>query len=357
MKVALVYDWLDAWGGAERVLLELKKIFPQAPIYTSLCRSTQVKPLLNQFSKVNASFLQKSPPVLNWRWLAPLMPLAFESFSFDEFDLVISVAGFAAKGIITKPSTQHICYLLTPTRFLWSQDQYQNNRIPKKVQSYLKQWDLIAAQRPDQIVSISQTVQARCQKVYQRKSHLIYPPVDTKTFFSNQSPSSKKRKFFLIVSRLEERKKVDLAIRTFNDLGWPLVIVGTGSQEKKLKKLAKKNIKFLGFLSDKKLAQYYRKAQALIFPQEEDFGLVALEAQACQTPVIAFAAGGATETIRKNKTGKFFYPQSSFALKKVLLKWSQNGYNTKSFHPWVKKFSQESFASAWQRLIKTYVGS
>ncbi len=353
MRVALVYDWLDSWGGAERVLLELNKLFPQAPIYTSIYRADRAK-FAQKFPKIKTSFLQKLS-FINRRLLTPLMPLAFESFNLDNFDLVISITSFAAKGIITKPSTRHICYLLTPTRFLWYPKQYHNLKVPKPIQNYLKSWDLIAAQRPDQIVSISKTVQDRCQKIYQRKSSLIYPPVDDK-FFSPAKAITKK-KFFLVVSRLEQQKKVDLAIRAFADLGWPLIIIGTGSQEKRLKKMAKKNIRFLGKIPDKKLIKYYQEAQALIFPQEEDFGLVSLEAQACQTPVIAFSGGGATETIKNGQTGILFYPQSSFALKKVLLKWSQNDYNMRSFRPWVKNFSQKSFISSWQKLINDDIES
>jgi glycosyltransferase involved in cell wall biosynthesis len=353
MRVAFVYDWLDSWGGAERVLLELNRLFPQAPIYTSLYQKEGGQ-FAQKFSKIETSFLQKTS-FIKRRWLTPLMPLAFETFNFDSFDLVISITSFAAKGIITKPQTKHICYLLTPTRFLWYPKQYQNLKIPKIVSNYLKSWDLVAAQRPDEIVSISKTVQDRCWKAYRRKSHLIYPPVDNK--FLSLSHAATKKKFFLIVSRLEQQKKTDLAIRAFNDLGWPLLIIGTGSWEKKLKRMAKKNIRFLGRVSDQKLVKHYQEAQALIFPQEEDFGLVPLEAQACHTPVIAFDGGGATETVKRGQAGCFFYPQSSLALKKTLLKWSQNGYNTKSFRSWVKNFSQESFASSWQKLIKTYVTS
>lgn len=353
MKIALVYDWLDSWGGAERVLLEFNRLFPQAPIYTSLYRPKGAL-FAQKLPEIRTSFLQKFS-FLGHRLLAPLIPLAFESFDFSNFDLVISISSFAAKGIITKPPTKHIGYLLTPTRFLWYPDQYRGRVFPKVINDYLKNWDKVAAQRPDKIIAISQTVQDRCRQIYKRESQLIYPPVDNKFLVPSQARA--KKKFFLIVSRLEPQKKVDLAIETFNDLGWPLIIIGTGSWEKRLKRMAKKNIRFLGKVSDQKLTKYYQEAQALIFPQEEDFGLVSLEAQASKTPVIAFNRGGATETVKKGQTGCFFYPQSSLALKKALLKWSQNGYNTKSFYPWVKNFSQERFVSSWQELIKNYVKS
>ncbi|MDD3679535.1 MAG: glycosyltransferase family 4 protein, partial [Candidatus Shapirobacteria bacterium] len=162
MRVALVYDWLDSWGGAERVLLELNKLFPKAPLYTSLYRPSKAKFAKEFFKKIKTSFLQKMSQV-DRRILGPLMPLAFENFDFSDFDLVISVASFAAKGIITKPTTKHVCYLLTPTRFLWYPNQYRGNGFPKTINNYLKSWDLVAAKRPDQIITISKTVQNRCQ--------------------------------------------------------------------------------------------------------------------------------------------------------------------------------------------------
>lgn len=354
MKVALVYDWLDSWGGAERVLLQFNRLFPQAPIYTSIYRPERAD-FAKKFPQIKTSFLQRFS-CLGHRLLAPLMPFSFENFDFADFDLVISVASFAAKGIITKPPTKHICYLLTPTRFLWYPEQYSGLGFPKIIQNYLKSWDKIAAQRPDKIIAISKTVQKRCSDIYQRDSRIIYPPVDNKFVpMQGQALHRHKREFFLVVSRLEKQKKVDLVIRVFNDLGWPLIIIGAGSQEKKLKRLAKKNIQFLGQVSDQELVKYYQRAQGLIFPQEEDFGLVALEALACQTPVIAFGAGGATEIITDNKTGSFFTPQTSQGLRKALLKFPKNDYNKDNFRFGLDKFSQENFISSWQKLIKNYV--
>ncbi len=356
MRVALVYDWLDSWGGAERLLLNLAKIFPQAPVYTSLYRPKKAS-FAKNFPKIKTSFLQKFS-FLGHRLLAPLMPLAFESFNFDNFDLVISITSFAAKGLITKPGTKHLCYLLTPTRFLWFPNLYQNQKIPRPIKNYLKSWDKIAAQRPDKIIAISQTVQERCQKIYKRDCPVIYPPLDKKFLFSNKRKKERKEAdFFLVVSRLERQKRVDLAIKAFNDLGWPLVIIGTGSQKKKLKKMAKKNVKFLGRVSDQELVNYYQQTQALIFPQEEDFGLVVLEALSQKTPIIAYRAGGAMETVQEGKTGLFFYPQNRAILKKTLLKYHKNDYNKNNFRFGLDKFSQENFISSWQKIIKNYVES
>lgn len=354
-KIALVYDWLDSWGGAERVLLELNKLFPQAPIYTSLYNKEKASWAKN-FPQIKTTSLQKLS-CLGHQALAPLMPLAFENFDFGQYDLVISVSSFAAKGIITKPPTKHIGYLLTPTRFLWYPDQYGRINFPHPIGNYLRSWDLIASYRPDEIVAISQTVKNRCREIYHRDSRVIYPPVDKKFFVQGEKLNQKKDQgdFFLVVSRLERQKRVDLVVKVFNDLGWPLKIVGTGSQAKKLKRMARRNIVFLGYQEDKKLRKLYQQAQALIFPQEEDFGLVALEAQASSTPIIAYRGGGAQETLKEGVTGEFFTPQTETALKAVLLKWSKDDYNNNHYRPWVEQFSQRKFASSWQELINNYV--
>ena len=362
MNVALVYDWLDSWGGAERVLLSLHKIFPTAPLYTSIYNSKKA-PWAKQFN-IKTSFLQKFPGAKIWRrTYTPLFPLAFESFNFDQYDLVISIASFAAKGIITKPHTHHINYLLTPTRLLWNeQKNYFDNILYRKlgqpIINYLKSWDRIAAQRPDQIIAISKNIAQRCQKYYQRKvDQVIYPPIDTKTFHLKRPnmPKIKSRPFFLLVSRLEPYKKTDLAIRAFNDLGWNLKIVGQGSQLNRLKKIANANIQFLGHLTDKQLLSYYQTCRGVIYPQEEDFGLVPLEAQACGKPVIAYGEGGAKETIIEGKTGTFFKPQNKEALIKTLLKFDPDCYNEAEGHRNAERFSEGKFLKAWRGLVRRYI--
>ena len=362
LRVALVYDWLDSWGGAERVLLLLYKVFPTAPLYTSIYNSKRTS--WAKTFQIRTSFLQKMPLARKRRrCYTPLFPIAFESFNFDQYNLIISISSFAAKGIITKPHTGHICYLLTPTRFLWSgqKDYFKDNfqkKLAKPILCYLKKWDKIAAQRPDQMIATSKNVAQRCQKYYQRKiDQIIYPPVDTKKFYIKGPDPGKKGScpFFLFVSRLEPYKKADLAINTFNDLGWSLKIIGRGSQLNKLKKIAKPNIKFLGHLTDKQLLSYYQTCRGVIYPQEEDFGLVPLEAQACGKPVIAYRKGGAKETIIKDKTGVFFNPQNKNALIKTLLKFNANNYNKNNCRKNAEKFSEKKFVEAWKKLIDPYV--
>ena len=267
MKVALVYDRVNKWGGAERVLLALHKLFPYAPLYTSVY-DREKAPWAKVFD-VKTSFLQRLPFATNHELFATLMPIAFESFSFDEYDLVISVTSEAAKGIITKPKTMHICYCLTPTRYLWSGlNEYYNQpaagifnpgvRLGMKLfVNKLRRWDKISSKRPDSYLSISKTVKRRIVAYYNRESKVIYPPVDTEVF--NLPKVKTLNDYFLIVSRLVPYKRVDYAIEAFSQLPYRLKIIGSGIDEKRLKKNAGKNIEFIGSdLTDRKLGWYYQ---------------------------------------------------------------------------------------------------
>lgn len=271
------------------------------------------------------------------------MPLAFESFSFDQYDLVISVTSEAAKGIITKPNTLHICYCLTPTRYLWSGYKvYFRNSLLKyfslPIVSYLRYWDKIAAQRVDRFISISKEVKNRVSKYYNRDSVVIYPPLS----ISNTKPKIPfEKNYFLIVSRLVSYKKIDLAIKVFNKLGWSLKIIGQGSEEKKLKKMAGSNVQFLTGLSESELYGYYLNCSAFIFPSDEDFGLVMVEAQYFGKPVIAYKAGGALEIVIEGKTGEFFEDEKS--LQNILENLDTSRYNKEACRQNALRFSFENF--------------
>lgn len=353
MKVALVYDRVNKWGGAERVLLALHELFPQAPLYTSLY-SPVGAPWAKVFPSVNPSFLQKLPGIKTRHELVPyLMPLAFESFDFNEFDLVVSVTSESGKGILTGPHTKHICYCLTPTRYLWSSyDDYFHSEIKKTLVkpliTYLRRWDRVAAARPDKIVAISTEVQERIKRYYDRDSTIIYPPVELAKF---KYKKVKRKNFFLLVSRLVPYKKVDLAVQAFNRLKLPLVIVGTGSEENRLKKLANANIFFMGSVPDLELSELYLSCRALIFPQNEDFGLVAVEAQACGAPVIAYAKGGAKDTVIEGNTGLFFQKQTVDDLVKTIKNFSQLTFDSKIIATHAKKFSKERFKEEFLKII------
>lgn len=359
MKVALVYDWVNKWGGAERVLMALHQIWPHAPLFTSVYNPSTAS--WAKVFEIRTSFLQNFPFAKRRHELYPwLIPLAFESFNFDEYDLVISVSSGAAKGIITKPGTKHICYCLTPTRYLWSgYEQYFKIRsirlLTKPIINYLRNWDKIISSRPDFYIAISKTVQQRIKKYYQKESEVIYPPVDIEKFNIEKTNQKKKEKYFLIVSRLVSYKRVDLAIEVFNRLGWNLKIIGEGNQMSKLKKMAKKNIQLLGQLTDEELVVYYQNCEAVIFPQEEDFGLVSVEAQACGKPVIAYKSGGATETILEKKTGEFFYPQTPEALKRVLLNFDSKNYKAEDCRKQAEKFSKQNFIKNFKKKIEEVI--
>ncbi|OGM05799.1 hypothetical protein A2125_01390 [Candidatus Woesebacteria bacterium GWB1_43_5] len=359
MRTAIVYDRVNKWGGAERVLLALHEIFPDAPLFTSVYSPDKAK-WVQKFSKVIVSKLNKIPLFRDkHELLGTLMPAVFESFNFDGYDLVISVTSEAAKGILTRGKTKHICYCLTPTRYLWSHyDTYFRGRllrtVSKPVVSYLRRWDEIAAQRPDAMIAISTEVQRRIKKYYSRESVVVHPPLtlDVKTQNAKFKTTTQNAKFFLIVSRLVSYKKVDLAIEAFNEINKSLYIIGIGSEGKRLMKIAKPNIKFLGQLTDEILAGYYKKAEALILPQEEDFGLVAVESIVAGTPVIAYCAGGALDIIKEGVNGTFFDKQTKDDLVDAIKRFENLQFNVKIVKQSAKKFSQKRFKSEFLKVVK-----
>ena len=357
MKTAFLYDRVNKWGGAERTLLALHDVFPDAPLFTAVY-SAENAPWAKVFPEVIPTFLQNIPFTKDkHELLGTFTPIAFENLDLTSFDLVISVTSEAAKGVIVQPPTKHICYCLTPTRYLWSgYDIYFKNPllklISRPVVDYLRGWDKIAAQRPDKMIAISHAVKKRIKKYYNRHSEVIFPPVELDHFTKDSSDKKKRKKFFLVVSRLVPYKTVDLAVSAFNKLGLPLVVVGTGSEEEKLKNMAKDNIKFVGHLTDTKLADYYKKCAAFIFPQEEDFGIVALEAQAAGAPVIAFKAGGALDTVIEGKTGVFFDKQNTESLVKAVRKFEKLSFSQKDLINNAKRFSKERFKREILRATK-----
>lgn len=356
MKVALIYDRVNKWGGAERVLLALHQMFPEAPLYTSV-----YNPIAAPWAKVfdiKVSFLQYFPfAQIKHELYAPLMPMAFESFSFDEYDLVISVTSESAKGIITKPHTKHICLCLTPTRYLWSgYNEYFKNEwmrfFSTPIVAYLRFWDIIASHRPDTFIAISKEVQKRITKYYHRDAEVIYPPLMIEN--KKVSQGKKTKDYFLVVSRLSQftsYKRVDIAIAAANQLGITLKIVGEGDIDY-FKNKAGATIEFVGKISDGQLEELYRGAKALIFPGLEDFGLVMVEAQSYGTPVVAFKAGGALEIVKEGKTGEFFSHQTVASLRDVLEKFDEKRYNGVDCIENAEKFSFSHFKASVQAYLK-----
>lgn len=363
-KIAIVYDWIDKWGGVERLLLTLHEMFPEADFYTSYYDKENT-PWADKLN-IHTSFIQKLPNFIRKsRVLSlPLYPYAFESFDLTTYDVVISVTSAFAKSVITKPNTKHICYLLTPPRYLWgAEDEYIKGGFKKFIAAgpleKMRKFDFISAQRPDSIISLSQTVSRRCQKYYHRESEVIYPPFDI-SYWASLKPEKvelKESKYYLIVSRLEPYKKVDLVVKAFKNMkDKNLVVVGEGSQKEALKTISGNNTQFLGRVSDEKLAYLYGHAEAFIMPQEEDFGYTSLEAQFFGCPVITYAHGGGTETVLDGETGVHFPRQTEKSLIEGLDRFHTISYNVKSKlekekvkH--LKKYSREKFQQQIKALI------
>ncbi len=343
MKIAFVHEYLNQFGGAERMLQVLCALYPRAPIYTLLYDRDATGGVFDG-RVIKTSFLQNFPFTKKHHRIFPLlMPLAIEQFDFSDYDLVLSVSASFAKGIITKPATKHVCYCLTPPRFLWDNshkfvEEFGYSRFIKKIIppfiTYLRIWDREASLRVDDFWSISNFIRDRVKKYYSRPSQVIYPPVNVSKFNISQEIGD----YFFMAGRLVSYKRFDLAVTAFNQNGLLLKIVGIGPELNKLKKIANKNIEFLGLVSDEKLAVLYSHAQACIFPQEEDFGIVPLESMASGRPVIAYRAGGATETVVENETGIFFNEQTAESLQGAIEK-----FQTAKFSPQVCRSHAEKF--------------
>ena len=348
LRVALVYDWLNRWGGAERVIRQILRIWPEAEIFSSVYDPRRARFLRGK--KVHTSWLQKLPGARKHiYWYYPWLGYAFESFNFDNYDLVISLSSGPAKAVVTKPETFHLHYCLTPPRYLWQRQFFPWPKLFPLISSW-RTADYLYAQRPDVIVAISKTVAERVKKFYHRTAAVIYPGIEVKKFVPTQKPAADGAPF-LLVSRLVEYKRVDLAVEAFSRLGWPLWIVGEGRMKKKLLKKAGENIRFLGFADERRLRALYRRARALIMPQEEDFGLVSLEAQASGRPVIAYRGGGATETVIENKTGLFFSPATPEALVTTLRQFQHWRYSPLACRRQAEKFSAAEFRGRFKELV------
>lgn len=358
MRVAIVYDRVNKIGGAERVLESLKDIFPDSVLYTSVFNKKSA-PWAKRF-KVRTSFLQKVPLLNKKHELIPyLMPIAFESFNFKGYDLVISVTSEAAKGIIVPPGTMHVCICLTPTRYLWSgYSSYFKNSFLKIIGWpfiwYLRKWDLAASRRPDYCIAISETVKKRIKKYYKRESTVIYPPSDRLYRKKYKKINISEKNYFLVVSRLVDYKRIDLAVKACTKLKLPLVVIGTGSEYEKLDALSGENVVFKGKVSDEELVSYYKNCRALIFPGIEDFGITMVEAQLAGKPVIAYKRGGASEIVDPKKTGIFFEKQTVGSLINVLLKFKDSRYNVKDCIRNGRKFSEHKFKKEFLAYLRKY---
>lgn len=361
-KVAIVYDRVNKFGGAERVLLVLHEMFPTAPLYTSVYDKKNAK-WADVFPIIYTSFLQNIPILRNYHELMGwLMPIAFESFDFKDYDIVVSVTSEAAKGIITGTKTLHLCYCLTPTRYLWSGKEFYFNNRPKifkifpfyKIISwpfltYTKWWDKVASQRPDKYIAISTEVQKRIKKYYNRDSEIIFPPVNTEVTGRVHSRSGI---YYLIHGRFEPYKRLDLIIDVFKNLSLPLVVSGSGSEFDYYKKQSFSNIKFVAKPTDTELIKLYQNAKAFLMPQDEDFGITAVEAQSFGIPVIAYNRGGSLDTVVDGKTGILFNDQTKQSLINAIARFDKTNFNSGYLITNAKRFSKDLFKEKFFKLLK-----
>lgn len=355
MRVAIVHDWLNQYGGAERVLEVLKSMFPDAPIFTSIYWPVAMPDLYGRWD-IRTSFLDRWPLVKRHHlWFLPFYPLIFEQFDLFSFDLVISNKSAFCHGVITPPATTHLCYCLTPTRFLWNTREYLDAEggaalvrpVLPFLLNYLRIWDRVAADRVDHFAGISHAVRERIEKYYRRNSVVIYPPVDTRQFAEDAQPEN----YFLIISRLIPYKRIDIAIQAFNQLGLPLVIIGDGRDRARLEKMARSNIQFKGWLADGEVRETLARCKALIFPGLEDFGLAPIEAQAAGRPVIAYAGGGALDTVSEGVTGHLFSPQTPEALAEVVARFNLNHFDPYTIRQNAARFDVDHFKQRFSEFV------
>ncbi len=358
MRVALLHDYLNQLGGGERVLEVLMEMFPSAPIYTLIYDADKTR---NKFAgrEIHTSFLNSSFVSRHHRLFIPFMPLAAKALRIpDEFDLVISdTAGFA-KGFSIGSNTKHLSYIYTPLRYAWETNSYFQNRIftalAKPLFSYVRNFDYQSAQKPDKIITLSNFIADKIKKYFGRDSEIVYPPYDESKFFFNPKPHTLNPKpYFLAVGRLLPYKKFDLIIDAFNKLNLPLKIAGEGREFNNLKKLiTSKLITFTGFAGEKELRELYAGARALIFPQVEDFGLVAVEANACGTPVIAYNAGGIKEIVIEGKNGIFFNEQTPESLIAAIKKFETMKFDRAAVATTAARFFRANFENHIRAVIK-----
>lgn len=348
MRVAIVHDYLTQFGGAERVLLALMELFSAAPVFTLIYDRSSLGVTIDE-SRVRTSFLQRLPGTKQYfRYFPLLMPLAVEQFDLSSFDVVLSLTHSFGKGVIVGPHTLHISYCFTPIRYVWDDShryvrEFSRNsffqRFASPALSYIRLWDYFASQRVDTYLTISRYVARRIHKYYRRTAVVIPPPVDVRRFAVHEDDDG----YYLIVSRLVPYKRVDVAIAACERLGRKLVIVGTGPEEEELRRCAGSLVTFLGFVPDNRLVELYAGARALLFPQEEDFGITPLEAAASGKPTIAYRAGGALETVIDGITGVFFDRQTAEALATAIAACERHVWDAALIRHQAERFRREIF--------------
>ncbi len=360
LKVGLCHDWLTGMRGGERVLELLADSFPEAHIHTLIHNPGSVSERIGSHP-IHTSALQKIPGIFDhYRIFLPIMPLLVNGWKPDpELDLLVSTSHCVAKSIRTAPKTKHVCYCFTPMRYAWLfHEEYFPHPLKrlllKPPLAALRAWDKRTARRVDHFVAISEHVRERIQRFYGRDADVVYPPTDTEFFTPDDTP---REDFDFIISALVPYKKVDLAVRAYTQSGFPLKIMGTGSGMASLQSIAGPNIEFLGRQSDEVLRDHYRRCRFLVFPGEEDYGIVPVEAMACGTPVIAYGKGGATETVAENLAGVFFHAQTETALRQAVDQAVKMNWDPAAIRKHAESFGVDNFLHGLLGAIETVMNT
>jgi len=355
MHLALVHDWLNQIGGAEDVLETLVEMFPRTPIYTSMYWREGMPPVYRTWD-IYTSWMDRLPGIYHHHQpYLPLYPLAFARTDLSGYDVVLSNKSGFCHGVQTGAAV-HVCYCLAPTRYVWDFDAYAaREAIPAIVKAalrpmiaFLRRWDYRAAQRVDHFIAISREVQARIRRYYGRESAIIHPPVDTARF----QPTATNDDYYLIVSRLVPYKRIDLAVRAFNQLGLPLVIAGTGRDREALEALAGPTITFLGRVPDEDLPGLFARCQAYVLPGMEDFCITPVQAQASGRPVVAYGAGGALDTVVERETGIFFHEPTPEALAAAVRAFAPDELDPRACRANAERFAVKDFKEKLSQFIQ-----
>ena len=368
LKTAIIHDWLTGMRGGEKVLEMIIELLPHADIYTLVHNMGTVSRLI-EGRPIVTSFIDRLPFKKNHHaYYLPLFPTAIEMFDLKKYDFIFSTSHCVAKGIRTPPTAVHISYVHSPMRYVW--DMYEEYFAPQRLNffsrkiiplwaNYLRMWDVTSSNRVDEFIANSQHVARRISKYYRRNAEVIYPPVDTSLYQISKNTGD----YFLIVSALVPYKRIDLAIHACNKLKQPLVIIGEGPEKSFLKKIAGKTITFIGWQPAETLVNYYTECIALLFPGEEDFGITPVEAQACGKPVIAYARGGALETVigyngtnEQKCSGIFFREQSESSLAETLDIFNKLSWDREFIRNNSERFSEERFKSEISAFVKKILG-
>jgi glycosyltransferase involved in cell wall biosynthesis len=356
LRIALVHYWLVSWRGGERVLEALAEIFPQADLFTHVY-DPAVLPASLAGRRIQTTFIARLPGARRrYQRYLPLMPLALEALDLRGYDLVISSESGPAKGVITSPESVHVCYCHSPMRYLW--DLYPEYRQGARgltrllmpwLAHRLRMWDVTSAARVDHFIANSRYVARRIEKYYRRSAAVIHPPVDTSLF----QPSAGTDDYYLVVGQLVRYKRADLAVQACNALGRHLVVVGEGEEMRALKRLAGPTVELVGRQDADRLREHYARCRALLFPGVEDFGIVPVEAMASGRPVIAYARGGALETVREGETGIYFHEQTPEAVAEALERYEsiEHRFGAATIRRYAEGFDREVFKAR----IKTFI--